>query len=98
MAKYRGIAFLQHHNLLYVNGFRLASVMPLPFLELLGGAVMARQRTKAKPRVPSANAAILPLSTRRLAESIARSPEKSREFLIEAGIMTKGGKLSSKYK
>jgi hypothetical protein len=42
--------------------------------------------------------AILPKSTRKLAASISRSPERSRSFLIEAGILTKGGKLTSRYK
>ena len=61
---------------------------------------MARHVAKAASKVAGgmATAEILPASTRKLAESIAKSPKRSRNFLIEAGIITKGGRLSSKYK
>lgn len=50
------------------------------------------------PIVHGTGGSILPASTRKLGEEIASSPEESRRFLYDAGIITKDGKLTSRYR
>ncbi len=48
--------------------------------------------------IETSTAEILPPSTRKLAAAIAKSPKRSRAFLVEAGISTKSGKLTARYR